>query len=125
MIMSVSLRLLYLILVQLNGWLALLDRSSASMDAELVGVPCQNPRTRLRAPPIGRFGTAQGPAQITRNGSAPVRLQFQITECTAARNRNGIALTLRFHRFWDAFSRTIRQDQLSDVPENPVDTASQ
>ena len=36
MIMSVSLQRFYLILVRLSGWLALLARSSASKDAELL-----------------------------------------------------------------------------------------
>jgi hypothetical protein len=42
MIVSVSLRLLYLIFIQLLGWLLLLGRASASKDVELLVLRIEN-----------------------------------------------------------------------------------
>ncbi len=90
--------------------------TSGSFDERLIGI-------RSATPGIAVTSVSPLPARIARKGGTSVRLEFEITDCTAARNSNGIALTLRVHRFWGALSRTITQDPQNDLPENPIDTA--
>jgi hypothetical protein len=66
-----TMRLLYLILIRLLGWLALFARSGASKDAELLVFRCRAPLTGIPGPQRLICVRANKPQRMVGCGSSP------------------------------------------------------
>lgn len=90
--------------------------ATGTLDEQLIAV-----RSATRG--IAVSAASRLPLRIAEGEVVSVRFDFKITDCTAASASNAIAMTLRFHRFWGAVSRTVTQHPDIDLPADPVRTA--